>query len=1232
MKNHSFKKMIKNKRIFKTSKMFRKVIAFSLSLGLLSSSIDFFPYSTLPTEVYAQNTDSSTINKEQYVKNGTILHCFSWSFNTIKDNLPAIKEAGFTAIQTSPANAIAGEGKNIPKKLIGNLDNGSDGMWWWHYQPTDWKIGNWQLGTREEFRAMCEAADKLGIQVIVDVVPNHTSGDFSQISPDFVNAVGGWEEMYHNNADINISTNPPIAGPNGGIGHYNTRIEYTSKNLVGLPDINTENPRFQAYFLNYLNDLIACGADGFRYDTGKHIALPGEEMDPKTIYKGQSNNFWPVVTGKEKVVIGNTTTELSTTNLFIYGEILQGDGLPQEHYTNYVYMTANNYGKTLSHQLGINDNNNSTLPTGSLLNWGHPTPDKIVTWVESHDTFFNEGETANLTDEKLRFGWAAIAARAKGTPLFFSRPAGSNRMQNRAGNNILGAKGNDEFMSKEVQEVNLFRQAMVGQGEYLRNINGNSKIYQIDRGTQGTCIINLGDAIDIDTPTTMKDGTYTDHISGGTFQVQNGNIRGRLAAKKVAVIYDSPLNATTATNEEFYFEDQVNITLTASNLTNTTYTVNGETKPFQNGDIVTLSTPESQDTISITLKGKKADGQEVTKDFTFKHLTGYDIYFKKFKDWNGNINCYVYNGSINNGWPGPSMDDLGFGIYGYKIPENISNITGDIHVIFNANGRPQYPAHPDRGLKWERTPMILNRFSNTEWNSVLPIQDLKVTSLQADHPNPVEGERVTFTAKATGGVTPYKYKFTFHTDGQEIVLRDFSNNPSTNSANIPGSGTIKVEVEDANNRTASKYLAYTWTPNPANYTRDYDIYFKKPSNWGDGPIHCYAYQPNPNDPHQPLSKNHAWPGIRMEEHNGIYRYKLPENLANAKIIFNNHESTPPHYQYPNQDQPGLDWTKGVSKLLVGRTWTIVAQDPLENLQLSSNLTSPQIKNTAVAFTASSEKGIGNISYSFFKVNGDVSNTNDEDIVWEQVQNTTANTLTLQPDTEGIITIKVMAEDQAIHAGLRENQKQSTRLVFAWIPDPNISTPSDATPQDNNQNGNTSTPSDATPQAPNPNTPIPPIQQEQEQNQNTPTPPIQQEQNTIPSIPERNSSRKISNTRWISYPITSIPRSVKGFTPHRVLAATTSTNKWLRDKHGWTAIDHNGQSPADAWRQYEWNGSKDWYYFDKNGYMLTGWHWINGKCYYLDIRTGKMLFNTTTPDGYTVNQNGEWVKDGMVQKK
>ncbi len=76
----------------------------------------------------------------------------------------------------------------------------------------------------------------------------------------------------------------------------------------------------------YLNDLIACGADGFRYDTAKHIGVPSDPLDAKST----RNNFWPVVTGEESA----KGVTLSDKNVFTYGEVLQGDNVPESEYAS----------------------------------------------------------------------------------------------------------------------------------------------------------------------------------------------------------------------------------------------------------------------------------------------------------------------------------------------------------------------------------------------------------------------------------------------------------------------------------------------------------------------------------------------------------------------------------------------------------------------------------------------------------------------------------------------------------------------------------------------------------------------------------------------------------------------------------------------------------------------------------------------------------------------------------
>ena len=202
------------------------------------------------------------------VKDGTILQCWCWSFNTIKDSIPDIALAGYSTIQTSPINAVYDGGE-------GGMQLYGSGKWYYQYQPTDWTIGNYQLGTKEEFTEMCKVAHEYGIKVLVDVVPNHTTKNEEAISSDFINAVGGADKMYHSVGRKAITD-------------YSDRAQCVLQGTSGLPDVDTENPLFQKYFLQYMNECIKCGADGFRFDTAKHIALPD---DPKDV-TGEENNFW----------------------------------------------------------------------------------------------------------------------------------------------------------------------------------------------------------------------------------------------------------------------------------------------------------------------------------------------------------------------------------------------------------------------------------------------------------------------------------------------------------------------------------------------------------------------------------------------------------------------------------------------------------------------------------------------------------------------------------------------------------------------------------------------------------------------------------------------------------------------------------------------------------------------------------------------------------------------------
>lgn len=443
--------------------------------------------------------------------NGTILHAWSWSFDTIAAHMRDIAEAGYTYVQTSPANTCyVGEGGGMA--LMSEPGDKVTGKWYYYYQPTDWKIGNYMLGSRNAFKAMADSARAYGVKVIVDVLPNHTAVDHTAVLPDLDAAVGGHENLYHANGFTPITK-------------WNDRYECTTGEMGGLPDVNTENPDFQYYYMQYVNDLINLGARGFRYDTAKHIGLPSDPTDARS----EVNNFWPVATGREAV---KGLSMLMPDSIFIYGEVLQDKNVKELEYSEYMDLTASSYGHALRQAL-----DSASYRGADLVSWHHPAdPSRLVTWVESHDTYCNAHESAHLTDDQIRAGWVFLASRAAGTPLFFSRPAGSTR-DNYWGNNRIGAAGNDEYRHPAVSAVNHFRRAMAGELETVV-ATPDGAVVEVARGSRGASIINFSDSEqNIEMPVTLPDGNYTDHVSGKSYTVSGGKVAATLSPLQSVILY-----------------------------------------------------------------------------------------------------------------------------------------------------------------------------------------------------------------------------------------------------------------------------------------------------------------------------------------------------------------------------------------------------------------------------------------------------------------------------------------------------------------------------------------------------------------------------------------------------------------------------------------------------------------------------------------------------------------------
>ncbi len=340
--------------------------------GLLicvSIIISCFAFGVIHTA--AANTSAKTTSDDyglpKKIEDGNILQCFNWKYNDIKNELKGIAEAGFTTVQTSPAQPP---------------DTGD--KWYWLYQPCGFYISSSNLGSKTDLQNLCTEAKKYGIKIIVDIVANHLTGDHGKIQNDLKDS-----RYWHNK---------------GKCTNWKDRTQLTQYNIGDYADLKTEDSYVQNVVKNYLNDLKKIGVSGFRFDAAKHIATPAE-----------GDNFFSMV---------------KNVGLYAYGEILDSPGGNEanvlKEYTKYIGISDTYYsGEVTGHM-----RDKEVVTNTSRWKKVGVDGTKIVYWPESHDTYSNngnEGWTKNIEQKTIDRSYAILGSRADAQALYLSRPNSNDR-------------------------------------------------------------------------------------------------------------------------------------------------------------------------------------------------------------------------------------------------------------------------------------------------------------------------------------------------------------------------------------------------------------------------------------------------------------------------------------------------------------------------------------------------------------------------------------------------------------------------------------------------------------------------------------------------------------------------------------------------------------------------------------------------------------------------------------
>lgn len=679
----------------------KKIASLVVASALLTSSFAAIT-SVNAAEVDSAQTASADSTLRDKVGDGVMLHAFNWSYNTIKENLPAIAAAGYTTVQTSPVQQ--------PKDYSTSGD--VTGQWWKLYQPISFHIAeeSW-LGTKDDLKSLCDEADKYGIKIICDIVSNHIA-NADEARPETVsNQVKKYEPEFYKKRKTYTRTYKGDAN--------DSSVQAVVQGHVSkCPDLVTNDTAVQGYIINLLKECIDCGVDGFRFDAAKHI-----ETEDDGEY---ASDYWKNITTSAS----SYYTQKTGDDLYIYGEILNNCGADRSYssYTKYINVTDNKTGDAVLYNV---TKGKASTATNAKYKSGVAASNAVL-WAESHDTYEGSSgssgfsNTADVSDENVVKAWAIVASRKDSTALFFARP----------GTALMGNISTDStYKSTAVSEINKFHNLFVGQSEKL---GSSGDIAYVARGTSGIVLSNCkgtNASVSI-SGTGLADGKYTDTVSGAEFTVANGVLTGSIGNTGVAVVYNgttTPKAINSVESGSSFKGDTMTLTLSLENATSGTYCLDDSTpvkftgttsirigSDYKPGETInlTVTATDGVKTSSMVYKYAKSTAQE----------SGVYVFFNPAnkKGWSAPYQVYIFDETTNKGtvyknanWPGEAMTlDPATGYYYYEVPKSSSisadeddenqaasdfdlSTSANTRVIISEKGGEQYPGRTG-------TPISLN--------------------------------------------------------------------------------------------------------------------------------------------------------------------------------------------------------------------------------------------------------------------------------------------------------------------------------------------------------------------------------------------------------------------------------------------------------------------------------------------------------------------------------------------
>lgn len=476
-------------------------LAAALALGALTA---------LPATQAHAATDTGVANGD------VIANLWEWNWDSVASECADVLDpAGYGAVQVAP-----------PAESLKQ----SSYYWWDVYQPYSYNL-NSRFGSATQFANMVTTCHNAGIKVYVDAVINHTAAQtgtgYNGTAVSNKYDTPDWDPGdYHQSDDCSDSDLI--------IDDWSNLTEIQNCELLGLPDLETEETNVRKGIAGFLNKMTALGVDGYRIDAAKHI--PVTDL---TAIEGY---------------LDDTT---SGGDPYIFQEVYPGTTPTAASYQGTGDVLDFTYANKIKAQFQGSISNLQTF--GST--WGFVDEGSSATFVTNHDTDRNGYTLALQGGDQTTLANIYQLARGYGTsPSVYASwnwTAGDQAPPNSGGfvtdtdcssgwtclDRYTAVKGMVEWHNA------------VGSAAYTNFQAKSSNVIGFSRGTTGFIAMNNTSGSTTYTyATNLADGTYCDVITdcANTVTVSGGSASITVPAMSAVAIhtgtYTSPSPTATPTS------------------------------------------------------------------------------------------------------------------------------------------------------------------------------------------------------------------------------------------------------------------------------------------------------------------------------------------------------------------------------------------------------------------------------------------------------------------------------------------------------------------------------------------------------------------------------------------------------------------------------------------------------------------------------------------------------------